>query len=219
MKGLLGFYFKYRWPMLLACSLFGGTFIFVFLIRGGLQQLLMLVLTFIYAQFVERLGIKRPDEEYIPRVALPFSKATFILFVVIKTIVYYLLCAAFAALWFAVLWGFKHSAVIHLEYLPFVLLFLSALSSITLIIDCLSSFKYGIFAAFLFCLLTCCFVEPIGPALEKLDASGSFLALSRGVSAYLSGTAIPLQLTIGIAFALIAASTLFGMAYAKRIRF
>jgi hypothetical protein len=62
-------------------------------------------------------------------------------------------------------------------------------------------------------------VEPIGPALEKLDASGSFLALSRGVSAYLSGTAIPLQLTIGIAFALIAASTLFGMAYAKRIRF
>jgi hypothetical protein len=223
MKGLLGFLFRNCWKKLVLSSFVGGSFIFFFLIQDGPQQLFLLLFTYMYTWSVEYWGIKGAREEYIPRVALPFSKATFVLYEVIKTMVYYLLSVAFAALWPAIFCCFKHSAVLHLEYLPFMLLFLSALSSITLIIDCLTSFKWGKAVALIiclfFCLLTFYLVEPIGPALERLDASGSILALRRGVSACISGTAFPFQWGIGIALSLIVGSTLFGMVYAKRIRF
>ncbi len=219
MKGLLLFHFRYRWPYLLLYSLLGGIFIFLYCAQPDGRVLLMLCLAFVYAQLPDRFGIRKGEDEFVPNLALPFSKAEYILYTAVRTLVYYAVCAVFAGggLGIGYLLNPRLSAAFTL--IPFVIVFFALLHAVTLVLDCFSGFRFGRGIVLPLMIVSLVQGEPLGSALAHIDPTGILAAAQHSFAVFVFDLAKFPGTAIIAALALAGASVLFAVFRARKIRF
>jgi hypothetical protein len=179
----------------------------------------MLCVAFVYAQLPDRFGLKKVDEEFLPRLALPFSKAEYILYTAVRTLAYYAGCAAFAGVVLSIgyLLGLRTAAALAL--IPFAVVFFASLHAVTLVGDCFSGFKFGRVVMLPFMIVALLTGEPFGSALARADPTGMLSATQRAFGLFVSGLARNPGPAMLIALAASVASVLFAALYARKIRF
>lgn len=171
---------------------------------------------------IERDGFAGTQNEFIPRLALPFGKRTFIAYMQIRTIIFYCIIGFLAISVMVSLHFFFPRISVTWQMIPFLVLFCTILQSGLLIVNCLTSMRKGILVPIIIMLFTMPASGPFAAEIANASNEGIFIpmkamnALTNGFFQWSLG--FPAQ-SLLIALAIAVASGIFALAWAKRIRF
>jgi len=222
MKELLIFQLRYRKKAWIFCTLISTLMVLLFSIQTEQHGWFMLILVGIYSGLIDKLGAKKNLEEFIPRLALPFGKRAFIAYMLVRNVLFYLFIGILTIIVLITLHTFIPKITVPWEIIPFMILFYTAIQSLTLMIDCVTSMTKGSIVSLVIMLFTIPGSDPFSKLIAKAAPKGAYIPLKL-MNAMTNdfyqwalnfpGQSILLALCIG------AVAGAFSLFRAKRIRF
>lgn len=221
MKELLIFQFTYRKKSWIFSTIVCTCMLIPYLLQQKYLNITFLVLIVLYANLLGKFFNAKTEKEFIPSVALPFSKRSFIAYLLIRTVIFYCIIGVFSIVTvFCINKIFPESRGFW-KSLPFLFLFFTVIQSLSLVLDSLTSMKGGAFINLAALLFFCPSMDFISSYITTASPKGIFIPL-KTINQITAGIfnwgityplqAIILSITVGIL------CSVFVLAYANRIK-